>query len=112
MKKEDVIKMIEQIATSQGFKTTIASWNEDLPEIRGEDVLFFTKTNHTINIAEANVRTDLEFRAEVCRMGGNPSPSALRRTAWEIMRGASMVETLNALELWYVTYYEDGDEND
>lgn len=97
---------IRDAAARHGFDTDIPAMR-DFPSVAAENLNFlFTPTvDPASDWKSGKVRISVAASASVSRMGGDPTPDELLRTADEIRRGAELLRELRHMELFYTVKF-------
>ena len=94
----DACEHIRETANNYGFEVTQDRYSR-LPIIRSEELNFFLMEKHNYDMEKRIVTTHIKVSASVRKMGGNPAPEELLKTADEIRRAAELVLRLQGMNL-------------
>ena len=104
---EQVNEAIRAAAEKHGFETKAEPGFGGLAEIASNELNFFLRWKNTkgTDWRAHRVENELEVKASVRKMGGEPTVEELLKTADEIRRGAELVAELQAMKLtWTETF--------
>ena len=113
MKKQAVNAIIERTAVLYGFKAEPATGGIMQPVYEPENYIGFTVLPR-MNFDESEVKdgkvvsavTEIEVKASIRGMGGDPTPDDLLKAADAIKRGAELAKELQGMKLRYTEHYD------
>ena len=99
MTKAEINEVIRTAAGAHGFETQMGF--QGIEEPASEELNFTWRTHTTENTdwLAHRVEQEAEIYASVRKMGGQPTPEELLKTADEVRRGAELVMEINRMKL-------------
>lgn len=99
MTRTEINKVIRETSAAYGFTTREGCQGLEEPSSEELNFIWRTRTTENTDWMAHRVEQEAELAASVRKMGGNPTPEELLKTADEIRRGAELVKELNQMNL-------------
>ena len=99
MNRVEINEAIKAASAAHGFITREGFQRLEEPVSEELNFIWNTRTTENTDWTAHRVEQEAELTASVRKMGGNPTPEELLKTADEIRRGAELVKELNQMNL-------------